>query len=263
MQADEACEREGKRAVDRAPERAGERPLEREVPIVVESGEPRPLRVVLADDHAVVREGLKTLVNAQPDMRVVGEAADGDAAWRAARALAPDLLVLDLSMPGVGGAEAAARVRRDCPGVRILVLTVHEERAYLAPLLRVGVAGYVLKRTAPEDLVRALRTVSRGGVYLDAGVADVVVGGFLEHQRGRAAGGHPALSAREEAVLRRIARGYSNREIAADLTLSVKTVETYKARVAEKLGLRTRVDIVSYAADRGWLGDPAHGAAPA
>ena len=213
------------------------------------------VRVVLADDHPVVREGLKLLVDSQPDMRVVGEAADGEAAWRAAKELAPDVLVMDLSMPVLGGAEATERVRRDCPGVRVLALTVHEERPYLARLLRAGASGYVLKRAAAAELVRAVRTVAAGGTYIDPALAGTVVEGFLDAQEG-AQPSQDALSEREREVLLRIARGFSNKEIAAALGLSVKTVETYKARVAEKLGLRTRVDIVRYAARRGWLGDP-------
>lgn len=212
-------------------------------------------RVVLAEDHAVVREGLRALVDAQPDLRVVGEAADGEAAWRLACELRPDVLVTDLSMPVLGGAETTARVRRDCPEVRVLALTVHEEPVYLAALLRAGAAGYVLKRAAAADLVRAIRTVVAGGTYLDPGVASVVVAGFLDPS----AGPEPppaALSEREGEVVRRIAQGYSNKEIAAALGLSVKTVETYKARVAEKLGLRSRVAIVRYASRHGWLDEP-------
>ena len=220
------------------------------------------LRVVLADDHAVVREGLKALVNSQPDMRVVGEAADGEAAWRAAKELAPDVLVMDLSMPLLGGAAATARVRRDCPGVRVLALTVHEERLYLTQLLRAGASGYVLKRAAAAELVRAVRVVAAGGTYIDPSLAGAMVEGYLDAQ---AAAGQPAsdpLSEREREVLVRIARGFSNKEIATALGLSVKTVETYKGRMAEKLGLRSRVDIVRYAARQGWLGDSRESLAP-
>ena len=213
------------------------------------------LRVVLADDHAVVREGLKALVNAQPDMRVVGEAADGEAAWRVAKELLPDVLVIDLSMPLLGGADATARVRRDCPSVKVLALTVHEEQLYLTQLLRAGASGYVLKRAAPLELVRAVRSVASGGTYIDPSLTETLVAGYLDAERAAELPEHDALSDREREVLVRIARGFSNKEIAAELGLSVKTVETYKARVAEKLGLRTRVDIVRYAAQRGWLGD--------
>ena len=215
------------------------------------------IRVVLADDHPIVREGLRILVNSEADMRVVGEAADGEAAWRVAKTLLPDVLVMDLSMPVLGGAEATALVRRDCPMVKVLALTVHEERAYLTQLLRAGASGYVLKRAAPAELVRAVRTVAAGGTYIDPSLTGSLVEGFLEaHVEGEEATDN--LSDREREVIERIARGFSNKEIAAELGLSVKTVETYKARVAEKLGLRTRVDIVRYAARKGWLAEGGH-----
>ncbi len=211
------------------------------------------VRVVLADDHAVVREGLKALINAQPDMRVVGEVSDGEAAWRAAAELRPDVIVMDLSMPVLGGAEATARVRRDYPEVKVLALTVHEERLYLAQLLRAGASGYVLKRAAAAELVRAVRTVAGGGTYIDPSVAGSLVEVFLDAGPGPGQAPHVALSEREREVLVRIARGFSNKEIGAALGLSVKTVETYKRRMAEKLGLRSRVEIVRYAAGQGWL----------
>lgn len=220
-------------------------------------GPPREavLRIVLADDHPIVREGLKQLVNAQPDMRVVGEAADGEAACRAASALSPDVLVIDLSMPVLGGAEATERIRRECPAVKVLALTVHEERLYLTQLLRAGASGYVLKRAAAAELVRAIRTVAAGGTYIDPSLAGAVVEGYLDSQHLASQPPHDTLSDREREVLVRVARGFSNKEIAAELALSVKTVETYKGRVADKLGLRTRVAIVRYAAQHGWLTD--------
>ena len=213
------------------------------------------LRIVLADDHAVVREGLKALVNAQRDMRVVGEASDGEEACRMAKELAPDVIVMDLSMPLLGGAEATERVRRDCPGVKVLALTVHEERLYMTQLLRAGASGYVLKRAAAAELVRAVRTVAAGGTYIDPSLAGAMVEGYLEAQTAAEQPVHHVLSEREREVLVRIAKGFSNKEIAGALGLSVKTVETYKGRVAEKLGLRTRVDIVRYAVVQGWLGE--------
>jgi DNA-binding NarL/FixJ family response regulator len=213
----------------------------------------RVLRVLLADDHPIVREGLKLLVNAQSDMRVVGEASDGESACHAARTLAPDILVMDLSMPTLGGAEATARVRRDCPGVKVLALTVHEERAYLTQLLRAGASGYVLKRAASAELVRAVRAVAAGGTYIDPALTGTLVEGYLDAEAAADESHHDALSEREREVLLRIAQGFSNKEIAAQLALSVKTVETYKARMTEKLGFRSRVDIVRYAARQGWL----------
>ena len=223
-------------------------------PLHGESNSGTTLRVLLADDHPVVREGLKQLVNAQPDMHVVGEASDGEAACRAARELMPDVLVMDLSMPVLGGADATSRVRQESPGVRVLALTVHEERDYLTQLLRAGASGYVLKRAAATDLVHAVRTVAAGGTYIDPAVAGTLVEGFLDAQQ-TVDDAHATLSEREREVLVRTARGFSNKEIAAALGLSVKTVETYRARIAEKLGLRTRVDIVRFAAAKGWLGE--------
>jgi DNA-binding NarL/FixJ family response regulator len=210
------------------------------------------LRVVLADDHAVVREGLKSLINGQSDMRVVGEAGDGDVACTVVASLRPDVVVLDISMPGVNGIAAAVRLRRESPGTRILALTVHEEREYVTQLLRAGAAGYVLKRAAADELVRAIRVVAGGGTYIDPSLAGSIVSGYLERIDQREPS-ESSLSARERQVLVRIAQGFSNKEIAAALGLSVKTVETYKVRMSEKLGLRSRVDIVRYAANQGWL----------
>ena len=213
---------------------------------------PGLLRIVLADDHPVMREGLKGLLNAQQDMQVVGEAADGQSAWQTAVALRPDVVVMDLSMPVLGGPEATERIRRDCPDVRVLALTVHEESIYLRQLLRAGASGYVLKRAAAADLVRAVRVVAGGGTYIDPAIANQLIGSYLGGNADTDLGPE-RLSDREREVLVRIAKGYSNKEIAAELDLSVKTVETYKSRMGEKLDLKTRVDIVRYAARRGWL----------
>jgi DNA-binding NarL/FixJ family response regulator len=209
------------------------------------------LRVLLADDHAVVREGLKALVNARAGMAVCGEAADGLSACEQAERLLPDVVVMDVSMPELNGARAAERLRQACPQVKVLALTVHEDRGYLRRLLEAGAAGYVLKRAAAEELVHAIRTVAAGGVYLDPAVAGKVVGGFVRRPEGAAPAGE--LSEREEEVVRLTAAGHSNKEIAGRLELSVKTVETYKARSLEKLGLRSRAELVRYALQRGWL----------
>ena len=211
------------------------------------------VRVVLADDHPVVREGLRLLLMSERDMEVVGEVADGEAACRAARELEPDVLVVDVSMPRLNGIEATKIVRRECPTVHVLALTVHEERAYLTELLRAGATGFVLKRSAAAELVRAVRTVATGDTYIDPSVAGAVVEGYLESSPDTPEMPRDTLSDREREVLLRVAIGYSNKEIAAELGLSVKTVESYKARAAEKLGLKTRVDIVRYAVRQGWL----------
>src|SRR4051812_8654218 len=211
------------------------------------------LRVLLADDHNVVRAGLRALIDAQPDMEVVGEAADGAAACRQGMDLGPDVVVMDVSMPALGGAPATARIKRDRPEVRVLALTVHEDRSYLQQLLQAGASGYLLKRAAADELIHAIRAVARGGTYLDPGLTGKVLGGLVgrDLQPGSPAGAAP--SDREEEVLRLIARGHTNREIAARLDVSVKTVETHKARAMEKLGLDSRAAIVAYAIQAGWM----------
>ncbi|MDT7687768.1 MAG: hypothetical protein QOE46_527 [Acidobacteriota bacterium] len=219
----------------------------REVPIVDK------LRVFLADDHMVVREGLKALINAQPDMHVVGEADNGSAAWKAACTLGPDVVVMDVSMPEMSGAEATARLRRDCPDIRVLALTVYEDKSYLRQMLDAGASGYVLKRAVTDELVRAVRAVAAGGSYIDPTLAGGLVSSYFN--QGPAEGRAPAaeLSERESQVLRLIAWGYSNKEIGWKLNISAKTVDTYKLRLMEKLNLRSRTDIVRYALHQGLL----------
>jgi DNA-binding NarL/FixJ family response regulator len=193
------------------------------------------------------------LLEAQPDMEVVGEAADGQEALAASKALAPDLVVMDISMPALNGALATEAIRRECPGTRVLALTAHADKGYLRLLVQAGASGYVLKRSASQDLVNALRAVAAGGTYLDPSLAGDVLGSFAGRPPGRGSKREAELSEREAEVVRLIARGFSNKEIAAQLDLSSKTVETYKARSLEKLGLSSRSDLVRYALQRGWL----------
>jgi two-component system, NarL family, response regulator NreC len=215
----------------------------------------KEVRVVLADDHEVVRVGLRSLVDDSIGIKVVGEASNGEEAIASAHKLRPDVLVMDLSMPGLDGASAAERIRRECPSVKVIALTAHDDRAHLTRLLQAGASGYVLKRGAVDELVRAIRTVAAGGTYVDPTMA-----GTLLRRPSRAPVTARALAAdplsdREEEVLRRVAWGESNKEIADVLGISTKTVETYKARIAEKLDLRSRTDMVRYAVGRGWLSE--------
>ena|SRR6185312_7297148 len=221
-----------------------------------QSGAPGPpVRVLMADDHPVVLAGMKALLAADPRLELVGEASDGRTALRLARELKPDVAVLDISMPLMNGVEVITALQAEAADCRVLVLTVHEDRAYLRQLLEAGVSAYVLKRSAADELVRAIHAVAAGGLYLDPAIAGKVVGGMARSSLKAQPGKPVELSEREAAVLRLIAAGNSNKEISALLTISVKTVETYKARAMEKLGFKTRVDVVRYAASRGWLTD--------
>lgn len=211
------------------------------------------IRVLIADDHAMVRAGLAAVLRACPDIDVVAECADGGRAVDEVLAARPDVAVLDFAMPGLNGAEAAGRIGREAPGVRVLVVSAYEERTYLQQVLAAGARGYVLKRAAADDLVRAVRVVADGAVYLDPALLGHVVDGLGGDHDPVAAPRGEALSEREAEVTRLIAQGYTNKEVAARLDISVKTVETYKTRAMEKLGLGGRVDLVRYAHARGWL----------
>ncbi len=212
---------------------------------------PQKIRVFLADDHTVVREGLRLLVNREPDMEVIGEAANGEVAWREAKTLQPDVVVMDVSMPELNGVQATERLKVSCPHIKVVALSAYSDTAHIRQLLASGASSYVLKHTAAEELIRAIRTVINGGVYLDPAIAGKIVEGCISPSA--SAKGADSLSEREHEVLLSVARGYTNAEIAERLHISIKTVETHKARVLQKLNLHTRADIVSYALEQGWL----------
>ena len=213
------------------------------------------LRVLLADDHETVREGLKSIVNAQSDMEVIGEAADGESAVARAVALRPDILLMDVSMPVLNGLKATAAVKARCPGTRVVTLTRHADDGYLHQLLRAGASGYVLKQSRSAELLQAIRAVAAGGTYLDPAIAGRLVNRLPGQTPLAVAGAGPGLSSREEEVIRLVAWGYGNKEIAAQLDLSVKTIETHKYNATQKLGLSHRIDLIRYALWRGWLRD--------
>jgi DNA-binding NarL/FixJ family response regulator len=210
-------------------------------------------RILVADDHAVVREGLKSLLGSQADMEVVGEASDGLSAVALAAQLGPDVVVLGVALSQLSGAQATAHIKRARPDVRVIAFTAFRDKSNLRQMLEAGASGYVLKSAAADEVVGAIRRVAAGGTYVDPAIAGRLVTSFV-----RRAGGPPvstSLSDREAEVLRLIALGHSNKEISALLDLSVKTVETYKQRLMEKLELDSRVDIVRYALQQGWLSD--------
>jgi DNA-binding NarL/FixJ family response regulator len=212
------------------------------------------LRVMLADDHETVREGLKMIVNAQDDMEVVGFAADGREAIARAQELLPDILVMDISMPKLNGLKATQKLSEVCPDVKVLALSRHADDGYIRELLAAGAWAYVLKQSAPSELIHAIRAVAAGGKYIDPKLAEKVMGNY----RGRSGALRDAkdsLSNRESEVLRLIALGYSNKEIAASLSLSVKTIEVHKANAMRKLNMTSRIDLVRYAIFQGWMQD--------
>ena len=212
-----------------------------------------PLRVVLADDHPILLAGLQTLVSADRDLQIVGVASDGRVALQLSLDLRPDVVVLDVSMPEMNGIEVTKALRAAWPQCRILVLTMHDDPAYVRELLAVGAAGFLLKSSAPEELTRAIRAVHAGGLYLDPLIAAHAVAGLGDAGNAASPPDRAELSPREAEVLGEVARGYSNKEIGARCQISVKTVETYRARGMEKLELRSRADLVRYAAEHGWL----------
>src|SRR5437667_4037012 len=217
------------------------------------------IRVLIVDDHAILRAGLRLLINNQPDMEVVGEAADGPEALRQAGEANPDVLTLDLTMPGGGGLKTLEGLRQACPQTRVLVLTMHEDASYLRAALAEGALGYVAKSAVDGDLLAAIRSVAQGRTFVTMNLNDKgthqVLGDQPTHTESPPRPPIKLLSSREQEVLKLLAQGYTNKEVGTQLCLSVKTIETYRARLADKLGLRSRADLTRYALEIGLL-DP-------
>ncbi len=213
------------------------------------------LRILIAEDHQTVREGVKLLVNAQSDMEVVGEAGDGELAIEEALRLLPDIILMDISMPNLNGLKATTRLRRQLPDIKIITLTRHTDDGYLQQLIAAGANGYVLKQSAPAELINAIRTVAAGDAYLDASLTRKVMGGYVNRASSLRGESKGELTERENEVLRLISFGYSNKEIGGQLDLSVKTIEAHKSNAMRKLGISSRIDIVKYAILQNWLQD--------
>lgn len=212
-----------------------------------------PIYILLADDHAVLRSGLAALLTARPDMTVVGEAADGVELLSLAADLQPDLILLDLSMPRLGGLEALPLLRQKAAESRILILTMHDDESYLRQALKAGASGYVLKKAADVELITAIQAVMRGDVYVHPAMTRALLPDMPPDPQATAENGWHTPSDREQDVLRLVALGHTSREIADQLALSVKTVETYRARGMEKLGLPSRAALVRFALAQGLL----------
>ncbi len=211
------------------------------------------ITIFVVDDHMVVREGLKSLIHAQADMSVIGEAGDGKAALKQIVASQPNVVIMDISMPGVNGIKATEQIREACPKIKVLVLSIHDDTSYLRQMLAVGAAGYILKQTVADALIQAIRSVAAGGTYLDPSLAAHLVNRYVRQPAVVTDLLGAALSEREREVALRVVQGYSNKDTAQQLNLSVKTVESYRARALEKLGLTSRAALVRYALEHGWL----------
>ena len=211
------------------------------------------LKILLAEDHRILREGLKRLIDEQPNMEVIGEAEDGIDAWQKACEWEPDIILMDVSMPRMNGADATAKIRELCPQVQVIALTAHRASAYLNQMLKAGASGYVLKQAAFDELLDAILTVSKGGRYIDRASQELMLNAPPENITWKGDTQGKPLSEREIQVISLVANGYTNKEIANKLAISVKTVESHKANSMQKLDLKSRAEIVDYARFRGWI----------
>lgn len=214
---------------------------------------PAPARILLADDHALVRSGLRMILDAEPDLTVVAEAANGQEAVQQAAAVPIDLAILDIAMPRLTGIQAAREINRTTPGVRILMLSMYDNEQYFFESLRVGASGYVLKSVADRDLLEACRATLRGEPYLYPGAVNSLIREWLQRAERDEPLPQTLLTPREEEIVKLVAEGYSSREIATDLVISVKTVDRHRANILQKLGLRDRLALTRYAIRAGLI----------
>jgi two-component system response regulator NreC len=214
------------------------------------------IHILLADDHTILRAGLKMMLNAQPDMEVVGEAQDGQHALQEAQRLHPDIILMDITMPDMNGIEATRQIKKQLPNVKVLILTMHENDEYVFQALRAGASGYMLKEAADTDLISALHVVQSGDFYLSPTAQSVMVGDYLQRvHAGEEKDRYSTLTEREREILKLVAEGYTNNQIAERLVISPKTVDTHRTHIMDKLNLHSRAELVKYALRRGLLED--------
>lgn len=214
------------------------------------------IRILLADDHTILRAGLKKMLNSQPDMEVIGEAQDGRQAIQESQRLQPDIVLMDITMPDINGIEATRQIKKLCPEIKVLVLTMHEHDEYVFQALRAGASGYMLKEAADTDLFSALRVIQSGKFYLSPAAQSVMVGDYLQRVRtGEEKDSYSSLTEREREILKLVAEGFTNNQIAERLVISPKTVDTHRTHIMDKLNLHSRAELVKYAMRRGLLED--------
>lgn len=214
------------------------------------------IRILLADDHTILRAGLRMMLNAQPDMEVIGEAQDGRQAINTTMTLQPDIVLMDITMPDMNGIEATKQIKRVAPEVKVLVLTMHENDEYVFQALRAGASGYILKEAADTELITALHVLRSGQFYLSPSAQSVIVGDYLQRvHTGEEKDSYNNLTEREKEILKLVAEGYTNNQIAERLVISPKTVDTHRTHVMDKLNLHSRAELVKYAMRRGLLED--------
>ncbi len=209
------------------------------------------MKIVIADDHKMFRQGLRNLLERQPGIRVVGEAEGGQEAVRMAKRYAPELVIMDISMPGLNGIEATRLIRTALPGTRVLALSMHADRRFVVEILKQGAMGYVLKDAAFEELSQAIRQVMKGQLYLSPGIASLVVKDYIESIRGRGPTAFAVLSPREREVLQLLSEGKSTKQAAARLSVSVKTVESHRKQIMDKLDIHSLAELTKYAVREG------------
>lgn len=212
-----------------------------------------PIRLMLADDHEIVRAGVRMLLQPHPDIEIVAEAGSGEEAIELAQAHQPDVILMDITMPDMNGIEATRELKLRCPSVAVLALTIHESEDFLFEMLAAGASGYVPKRAAPDDLLRAIRTVNRGGVFLHSSVAGAVVEGFLQRGDTNAGAEGSNLTEREREVLTLIAEGLTNKQTGERLGISPKTVARHRDNISHKLELSSRAELTRYAIQKGLI----------
>jgi DNA-binding NarL/FixJ family response regulator len=215
----------------------------------------KTIRVLVADDHTILRSGLRMMLNAQPDIEVIGEASDGRQAISEAERLTPDVILMDITMPTVSGIEATRQIKRLLPDVKVLILTMHENEEYLFQALRAGASGYILKEAADTELITAIRLVQEGQFYLSPSAQSMMVGDYLQRVRaGEERDSYSELTEREREILKLVAEGLTNHQIAERLCISPKTVDTHRTHVMDKLNLHSRAELIKYALRRGLIG---------